>query len=68
MTRNVGPMDRALRVLVAFGLFALFFVLDGPMRYIGLVGLVPLLTAAAGFCPLYRLIGVNTCPRRDTHA
>lgn len=68
MTRNVGPLDRAIRVVAAIALFSLFFVLEGPARYVGLVGLVPLVTAAAGFCPLYRLLGVNTCPLRDKHA
>ena len=36
--------------------------LIGPLGWWGLIGLVPLGTALVGFCPLYPLIGVNTCP------
>ena len=33
-------------------------------------GIVPLATGLMGFCPLYRLVGINTCrvPARDAHA
>ncbi len=68
MTHNVGSLDRIVRVLFALALFSLFFVLEGPIRYVGLAGLVPLLTAGLGFCPLYRLLGVNTCPLRNKQA
>ena len=58
--RNVGSIDRIVRVVVGLALLSLWFVLSGPVRYVALVGLVPLLTAAIGFCPLYTLIGVKT--------
>lgn len=58
MMRNVGTLDRALRVVVGLGLLALVFV--GPKTLWGLIGLVPLLTASIGFCPLYRLLGICT--------
>ncbi len=61
MKANVGSVDRILRVVIGIGLLALFFVLDAPLRYIGLVGLVPLATAAFNWCPLYTLLGINTC-------
>ena len=51
--KNVGNIDRALRVIVGLGLLSLVFV--GPQSLWGLVGLVPLATAALGFCPAYRL-------------
>ncbi len=59
MTRNEGNLDRAVRIVLGLGLLALIFV--GPHTWLGLIGLVPLLTGIAGFCPLYRLIGVGTC-------
>jgi hypothetical protein len=62
MNANVGSADRVVRVIIGLGLLSLFFVLEGSARYWGLVGLVPLLTAAMGYCPLYSLIGLNTCP------
>ena len=62
MPTNEGTTDRALRVLVGLALIAMVFV--GPKAVWGWIGVVPLLTGLVGFCPLYRLIGINTCPRR----
>jgi hypothetical protein len=62
MPSNIGPIDRILRIVVGLGLVSLVFV--GPETLWGLVGLVPLLTGFAGFCPAYRLFGINTCARR----
>ena len=59
--RNVGTIDRTLRVVVGVVLLVTIFLIDGPAQWIGLVGLVPLLTGLVGTCPIYRLIGVNTC-------
>jgi hypothetical protein len=61
MAANVGGIDRILRIVVGIALLALFFVLEGNARYWGLVGLVPLATGLFRVCPLYSLIGVNTC-------
>ena len=61
MPRNEGSLDRALRVLVGLVLIAMVFV--GPQIAWGWIGVVPLLTGLVGFCPLYRLVGLNTCPR-----
>ncbi|MCA3254365.1 MAG: DUF2892 domain-containing protein [Alphaproteobacteria bacterium] len=59
--RNEGALDRGLRVGLGLGLIALVFA--GPQTPWGWVGLVPLLTGAVGVCPLYTLLGVNTCAR-----
>lgn len=64
MTRNVGGIDRVLRIVAGLALLSLLLLLDGDMRYLGLIGLVPLATALLGWCPAYTLIGVNTCRRR----
>ena len=61
MQRNVGGIDRVLRIVVGFALLSLVLVLDAPARWFGLVGLIPLFTAAVGWCPLYPLLGVSTC-------
>ena len=57
---NVGGADQALRVIVGVALIALVFV--GPKTLWGWLGLIPLLTGFLGFCPAYKLIGLNTCP------
>ena len=62
MPRNEGTIDRALRVILGLVLIALVFV--GPQTVWGWIGIVPLLTGLVGFCPLYRLVGINTCPMR----
>ena len=61
MQKNVGSVDRILRIVVGLGLLSLLFVLEAPMKYLGLIGLVPLATSLMGWCPLYTLIGLNTC-------
>lgn len=60
MLRNVGTADRILRALVGLALLSLLVVLDGNARWLGLIGLVPLLTAVVRFCPLYTVLGVRT--------
>ena len=57
--RNEGIIDRVLRVGLGVALIALVFV--GPQTPWGWLGLVPLLTGLVGFCPLYRLVGLNSC-------
>ncbi len=63
MTKNVGTIDRVLRVILGLGLLA--FALVGPetgYNAWGYIGIVPLLTAAMGWCPAYTLFGLRTCP------
>lgn len=60
LSRNVGTIDRTLRVLLGLALLSL--TLFGPKTLWGLVGLVPLLTGLVGSCPLYSLLGLRTCP------
>lgn len=59
---NVGTLDRSLRVLV--GLVLLVLVGMQEIGLWGLVGLVPLGTGLLGFCPLYTLLGISTCPAK----
>ncbi len=61
--RNEGKIDRILRVVIGFVLLSLVVV--GPQTLWGLVGIVPLVTGAAGFCPAYKLVGLSTCRRKD---
>ena len=59
MTRNEGTLDRGARIVLGLILLSLVFI--GPQSLWGLVGLIPLTTGLAGFCPLYRLLGISTC-------
>lgn len=65
MSRNVGTADRALRALIGIlalaGAFALGWFSGWMVWAAAAVGVIMLGTAAVGFCPLYRLVGINTC-------
>jgi hypothetical protein len=64
MTRNVGGIDKVVRIVAGLALLSLVFVLEGSSRWFGLIGLVPLATATLGWCPLYAPFGINTCPMK----
>lgn len=59
MKLNEGTVDRVLRVLVGIIILSMAFV--GPKTPWAYLGIVPLLTGAIGFCPLYAILGINTC-------
>jgi len=60
MPKNEGGLDRVLRVIAGLAVLSLAFV--GPKTPWAYLGFVPLLTGALGYCPLYSLLGLNTCP------
>lgn len=57
---NEGTIDRALRILVGLAVLSLAFI--GPKTPFGYIGVIPIVTGLIGFCPAYRLLGLNTCP------
>ena len=59
MRVNEGMIDQLIRVLAGGAILACAFV--GPRTPLGYVGLIPLLTGIFGYCPLYSLLGLNTC-------
>lgn len=64
MNKNVGGMDKILRIVVGIALlaFALTGVPATGYNYLGWIGVVPLLTGLFGWCPIYPLLGLNSCP------
>jgi len=67
MSKNVGNIDKVLRVIVGLALIAYAIPLGFPhtgWNWVGWIGVIPLLTALAGTCPLYSIVGVSTCPRK----
>ena len=60
MLSNESTADRVMRVVLGIVLLSLMIV--GPKTLWGLVGLVPLVTGAIGFCPVYRLFQITSCP------
>ncbi len=64
--KNVGSIDRVLRVVLGLILISLVFI--GPKTAWGWIGLVPLGTALVGFCPAYRILGIRTCRTKSSAA
>ena len=62
MKVNVGSFDRIVRVVIGAGLLY-FALLAQPNGYnwIGWIGIIPILTALVGNCPLYSILGFSTC-------
>lgn len=59
MTRNVGQIDRTVRIVLGLVLLGLAFT--GQYTPWTWLGIVPLLTGLIGWCPPYSLLGINTC-------
>lgn len=67
MKKNMGNADRIIRLLLAVVVAVLYFtnVITGTLGIVLLVVAgVFVLTSLMSFCPLYALIGVNTCPSK----
>ena len=58
MQQNIGTIDQALRLIV--GLTLVLLAIGGFIGIWGYIGLVPLATAVAGYCPLYHVLGISS--------
>jgi len=68
MNCNVGSVDRIVRIILGVVLISLVFI--GPQTPWGWIGVVPLVTALVGWCPLYSMLGMKTCkaePPKEVH-
>ncbi len=64
MKSNVGGIDRPLRIVAGLVLIAL--AATGTVGMWGWIGVVSLLTGLIGWCPVYPLLGINTCPMKKS--
>jgi hypothetical protein len=65
MTRNMGTVDKIIRIVLGAVFIALWLMgmTKGVLAIIlGIVGVVFILTSVVSFCPLYALFGMRTCP------
>ena len=71
MKKNMGNIDRGIRVVAAVLVAVLYFtnVISGTVAIIlGAVAAIFLLTSVVGFCPLYAPLGLSTCPLKKSDA
>lgn len=59
--KNIGSIDKIIRFIVGIVLLSLLFFVNGNLKYWGLIGIIPILTAILGYCPLYSILGIKTC-------
>jgi len=67
MKKNRGALDKSLRVLAAIFIALLYYlnIISGTVAYILMaLAIVFLITSFINFCPLYTILGVNTCKRK----
>ncbi|MGE5236327.1 MAG: DUF2892 domain-containing protein [Acidobacteriota bacterium] len=60
MIRNIGSGDRIVRIVAGVAIIGLGIIYKS---WWGLIGIVPLVTAAIGWCPAYLPFGISTCKR-----
>lgn len=58
MTKNIGKVDKAARIVVGVILIVLGMMTNSLL---GLIGIIPIVTAFLSTCPLYTLLNMNTC-------
>jgi membrane-associated protease RseP (regulator of RpoE activity) len=64
MKSNVGGIDKIARIVIGLALIAL--AATGMIGVWGYIGVVPVLTGLFNFCPVYPLLGINTCGLKKT--
>lgn len=65
MVKNIRhPVDKALRIVLGVALLALIFLIEGSARWWGLVGILPILTVLAGWCPAYAALDACGCKEK----
>lgn len=63
MKKNIGIIDRAIRLFV--GLFIVIYIGFLQGSWWGLLGAIPLFTVISSSCMLYQIFGINTCKIKD---
>ena len=58
MKTNIGKADKTVRIIIGVVILALGFWFKS---WLGLIGIVPIVTALIGWCPAYLPFGINTC-------
>ena len=62
MKRNVGAVDKVLRIIAGIVIIGLGLYFR---NWLGIIGIIPLATALLGNCPLYTILGISTCKLKE---
>lgn len=65
MGHNLGNIDRLARTVVGFALLSMPMFMTSNWKWLGLAGIVLIITALMRSCPAYGILGVKTCPTED---
>ena len=63
MNKNVGTLDKTIRLVVGVLIIVVGFMNESLL---GAIGLIPILTASVSWCPLYSIIKIDTRCKNDT--
>lgn len=58
--KNVGSTDRLIRIILGILVLSLFFVLQGALKWVSIIGVVLIITGLINFCPIYVPFKINT--------
>ncbi|MGD9650698.1 MAG: DUF2892 domain-containing protein [Dongiaceae bacterium] len=61
MDKNVGQIDRMLRLVLGVLIFGFFMSMPGAEKWIAILGLLLIASGLLGQCMLYRILGFNSC-------
>ena len=59
--KNIGNIDKVFKFVVGLTLLSLLLWGDGNLKYLGLIGLIPIISAIFDVCPLCLILGKKSC-------
>lgn len=68
MKKNIGSTEKTFRIIIGLAVLPLVFVLEGQLRWLGLIGIIPIVTGVMGWCPAWFILGVRTGDTGQTKA
>lgn len=62
MIKNIGSTEKIVRVILGITILAFGLIYNS---WLGLIGLIPIVTASISYCPLWSLFGISTAKKTD---
>ena len=60
MEKNIGNTEKTFRIVIGLAILPMFFILEGNLRWIAIIGIVPIVTGIMNWCPAWFLLGIKT--------